>query len=219
MEIISLPRLRLAELQSLTEATTAICAPIKEVEVQKQQVDKEFVVFKEAVLKKQAGGEIKKAVDKIRDRYNSGFFFNIKAETYYPYTNEAAIKTVKQLKDLSVKYGFKINRLPFNEETAAIDNCLEEAEKIDLDSLTNKAVGRWISLIKKANQDFKNVAKEYVEESTAMASLESASAVAPELIYALEELFLQLFSVIRVSPSDTLKKAYNELVTLVDSYR
>ncbi len=81
------------------------------------------------------------------------------------------------------------------------------------------AVAQWIPLIKEANQEFKNVAKEFVEESTAMAALESASAVAPELIHALEELFVQLFSVIRVAPNSALKKAYSELEILVDSYR
>ncbi len=219
MEIITLPRLRIAELQSLTEASLDICKPFTELEEQKQKVEKEFVAFKEGVSKKQAGAEVKKTVDKERDRYNSGFFFDIKAETYYPYTDEAAIKTVKKLKDLSKTYGTKINRLPFNEETAAVDNCIEEAEKIDLSPLTNSAVSRWIPMIKEANQRFKEVTKEFVEESTAVASLESASAVAPGLIDALEDLFIQLFSVIRVSPSDALKKAYSELGTIVNSYR
>ena len=219
MEIIDLPRLRIAELQTLTESTIAICSPFSEVGEQLTEVNKEFTVFKEGVLKKQAGAETKSAVDKIRDRYNSGFFLDIKAETYYPYTDKAAIATVKKLKELSKKYGIKINKLPYNEETAALDNCMEEAEKIDLGPLMSKDVGRWIPLIKEANQDFKNVAKEFVEESTAVASLESASAAAPALIHALEELIIQLFSVIRVAPTDALKKAYNELETLVDSYR
>lgn len=219
MEIITLPRLRLAELQSLSEAAASICAPIKEIEKEKLVFDKEFAVFKEAVMKKQAKGEIKKAVDKVRDHYNSGFFFDIKAESFFPYTDEAAIEIVNQLKKLSEKYGFKINSLPFNEETAAIDNCMEEAEKIDLSPLASNDIGRWIPLIKEANQEFKDVSKSFVEESTAAASLESASAVAPELVHALEELFIQLFSIIRVAPTDELKKAYSELKTLVDSYR
>ncbi len=219
MEIIALPRLRIAELQSLTETSLEICASIPEVEAQKQQIEKEFATFKGGVLKKQAGAEVKKTVDKERDRYNSGFFFDIKAETFYPYTDKAAIETVNKLKALSKKYGTKINRLPFNEETAAVDNCMEDAGKIDLSPLTSPAVGRWIPLIKETNQRFKNVAKEFVEESTAVASLESASAVAPGLMQAIEDLFIQLFSLIRVSPTDALKKAYSELETLVGSYR
>ena len=218
MEIITLPRLKIAELQSLTETSLKICAPLAEVEEQKQKVEKEFATFKEGVLKNQAKTE-KNTIDKERDRYNSGFFLDIRAETYYPYTDKAAIETVKKLKALSKKYGIKINYLPFNEETAAIDNCLEEADKIDLSPLANSAVARWIPLIKEANQRFKEVAKGFVEESTAVASLESAGAVAPGLIHALEDLFIQIFSVIRVSPTDALKKAYSELETLVDSYR
>ena len=218
MEIITLPRLRIAELQSLTEATLKICEPLTEVEEQKQQVEKEFVPFKEGVLKSKAVAE-KTVVDKVRDRYNSGFFFDIKAETYYPYTDKAAIETVNKLKALSKKYGTKINRLPFNEETAAVDNCMADADKIDLSPLTSQAIGRWIPLIKEANQHFKEVAKEFVEDSTAVASLESATAVAPGLVDAIEELLIQIFSVIRVTPSDALKKAYSELDTLVNSYR
>ena len=218
MEIITLPRLRIAELQSLTEATLKICEPLAEVDKQKKQVEKEFVPFKEGVLKSKAVAE-KTAVDKVRDRYNSGFFFDIKAETYYPYTDKTAIETVNKLKALSKKYGFKINRLPYNEETAAVDNCMEEVDKIDLSLLTSPAIGRWIPLIKEVNQRFKDIAKEFVEESTAVATLESASATAPGLIQAIEELLIQIFSVIRVRPNDALKKAYSELETLVNSYR
>ncbi len=183
------------------------------------EVEKEFTTFKEGALKKQAGATVKKTVDKKRDRYNSGFFLDIKAESYYPYTEKAALETVKQLNSLSKKYGTKINRLPFNEETAAIDNCIEEAEKIDLSPLANSAIGRWIPLLKEANQQFKEVSKEYVKESTAVAALESATAVAPELTNNLEELFIQFFSIIRVSPTDALKKAHNELETMVNAYR
>ncbi|NJO92321.1 MAG: hypothetical protein HC831_27650 [Chloroflexia bacterium] len=183
----------MAELQSLSETAASICAPLKEIEKEKQAFDKEFAVFKEAVMKKQAKGEIKKAVDKKRDRKVSGFFYDILAETFYPHTDEAAIETVNQLKELSEKYGFKINNLRFNEETAAIDNCMKEAEKIDLSALTSNDIGRWIPLIKQANQEFKEVSKSFVEETTAAASLESASAVAPGLVHALEELFIQLF--------------------------
>jgi hypothetical protein len=219
MEIINLPRLRIAELQSLTETAVEICAPIPGLEEQIEGINKEFALFKDAVLKNKAKGEIKKAVDKKRDHKVSGFFYDIKAETFFPYTDQAAIETVNQLNELSKKYGFKINSLPFNEETAAIDNCMEEAEKIDLTSLPDQTIGRWIPLIKEANEEFKTVTKDFVEESAAAASLESASAVAPALVGALQELFLQLFSLIRVAPTDALKKAYVELETLVNSYR
>lgn len=219
MEIIRLPRIKIAELQTLCELSLAICTPFTNEELKKQiqLVEKEFDAFKKGILKNQAK-TLKKITDKERDGYISGLFFDIKAETYYPYTDKAAIETVNRLKELSKKYGIKINGLPFNEETAAIDNCMAEAEAIDLKPL-NSNIARWIPLIKDANQRFKGVTKEFVEESTSVSSLESASAVAPDLIDALEDLFIQFFSVIRVSPNDKLEKAYSELETLVDSYR
>ena len=219
MEILTLPRLKIAELQTLTEAVLKICAPLTEVPKEKQEIEKEFAHFKEGVLKNLAPADDKRTIDKERDRYNSGFFADIRAETYYPYNDAAAKNTVNKLKGLAEKYGTKINRLPFNEETAVIDNCIEEAGAIDLSPLVVPAVERWIPLLKDVNQRFKDATKEYVEESAAAANLESASAAAPGLYHAIEELFIQIFSVIRTTPNDALVKAYNELETLVDSYR
>lgn len=218
MEIITLPRLKNAELQSITETSLKICAPIKEIEEQKKQVEKEFAAFKEGAQKNKTKAE-KKIIDDNRDDLISGLFFNIKSETYYPYTDKAANETIVQLKELSKKYGTKINRLPYNEETAAIDNCIEEVEKIDLSTLESPSITRWIPMLKDANQRFKEVTKEFVEDSTAATKLASATSSAPNLIHAVEELFIQLFALIRVSPTDELKKTYSELQTLVDSYR
>ena len=222
MEILIIPRLKIPELQTLTESALTICAPLIEVAgvtEQIQNVETEFASFKESVLKNRAAAEGKTTVDKERDRYNSVFFYGIKAEFNYPYEDSSAIETVNKLKDLNKKYGTKINRLPFNEETAAIDNCMKEAEAIDLTLLNNPALGRWIPLIKDANQRFKEAANEFVEESAAASNLESATAVAPELVDAIEKLIVQIFSAIHTTPSDALEKAYDELEELFDSYR
>jgi hypothetical protein len=219
MDILTFPRLKISELQTLTESTLKITESLTEVEEQRQQVETEFTSFKESVLKNQARAGEKRTIDKERDRYNSGFFSDIKAEFYYPYTENTAIETVKALKELNKKYGTKVNRLPLNEETAAIDNCVKEAEAIDLTSLANSAVSRWIPLLKDANTRFKGIASEFVEESAAVSSLESASAAAPELVTAIERLVVQMFSAIHVAPSEALNKAYSELEVLFDSYR
>jgi DNA repair exonuclease SbcCD ATPase subunit len=218
MEIITLPRLKIAELQSLTASTLKICEPLTEVDEQIQKVETEFTSFKEGMLKNIATANGKKTIDKERDRYNSGFFFDIRSQMYYPYEDPAAQSAVDKLKELSKKYGSKINKLPFNEETAAIDNCMAEAEAIDLTPLSNTSIARWIPIIKDANQRFKDVANEFVEKSAAAASLESASAAAPELVHAIEQLYLQIFALLRVNPNHNLIKAYSELGELVDSY-
>lgn len=219
MDIITFPRLKISELQTLTESTLTICEPLAEVAEQRQAVETEFTNFKESVLKKYASADDKQTIDKERDRYNSGFFFAIRAEKFYPYEDESAKETVDKLLNLSSKYGAKINRLPLNEETAALDNCMQETEAIDLTPLSSPAVAQWIPLIKDANQRFKNVANEYVEKNAAISNLESASVVAPGLMHALELLAIQIFSVVNVSPTDALTKAYSEIETLADTYR
>jgi hypothetical protein len=219
MDIIKLPRLRISELQALTASALTICEPLAEIEEQRQTVETEFANFKEGVLKNHVSAEVKTTLDKERDRYNSGFCYELKAEFSYPYTDGNAIETINKLKALYKKYGFKINRLRMNEETAALDNCMKEAEGIDLTPLTNQAIARWIPLIKDANQRFKKVADDIIEENAIAAQMESASSVAPGLTNALESLFVQIFSAIHIAPSDALKKAYTELETLADSYR
>ena len=219
MDIIRLPRLRISELQTLTESALKICEPLTEVAEFRQKVEDEFANFKEGVLKNYVTTEAKATIDKERDRYNSGFCYEIKAEFNYPYEDTAAIETVKSLRAHYKKYGFKVNRLPLNEETAALDNSMEEAEAIDLTPLANAAIGRWIPLIKEANQRFKVVIGEIIEDSAEAAQLESASVLAPGLVVAIESLIVQIFSAIHIAPTDALAKAYTELDTLVDSYR
>lgn len=219
MDIIRLPRLRIPELQTLTESTLKICEPLTEMAEYREKVETEFTNFKEGVLKNYISAKEKTTIDKERDRYNSGFCYAIKSEFHYPYEDVNAIETINKLKDLYKKYGFKINRLPLNEETAALDNSMTEAEAIDLTPLPNTTIGKWIPLIKEANQRFKEISGEIIQGSAEAAQLESATALAPELTVAIEKLIVQIFSAIHVTPSEALTKAYAELDTLVDSYR
>lgn len=219
MEMIHVPRLRMNELQTLSESSLSITGAIPEVANERQKVETELTAFKEGMLKSQASAEGKRTIDKERDRYVSGLAYNIKAERFYPYTEEESINTVNELLKQNSKYGIKSSRLPVNEQTATVDNWIDELEALDLSKLNNTAISRWVELLKDANQRFKEVAGEFIEENAEAGTLESASSVAPELTNALEQLYIQLFALIRVSPSDTLTKAYSELEILIDSYR
>ena len=151
MEIITLPRLRNAELQIVCESSLTICQPLTIIQEVREKVEKEFAPFKAGMLKVQASAGDKKNLDKERDRYVLGFFGNVKAEEYFPHEKKAAQNVVAELIKVVNKYGGKITRLPLNEETATIDNMIGEVDKLDLSSLSEANLLRWLPLIVNAN--------------------------------------------------------------------
>lgn len=216
MEIISIPQLRLAQLQTLAERTLTIVKPITSLADPTVKVQAALDQFKEGMLKETTASD-KKTLDKTRDGLISGFMFAIKSEEYYPSATAETQTVLEQLKKILETYGFTVNRLSYDEQTAAIDNMLAEAEKIDLTGL--EYFSRWIPHIKAANENFKSASKDYLESTVSDATTESASAAAPTLITELENLYTFLFAYATVSATDELVQAYQQLTALVDSYR
>ena len=90
MKMITLPRLRLAQLQSLTESLLGICNDIPALAKPVEEVSVLFPEFKEAMLKEQASATNKKTRDKSRDGFISGLMYGIESEMCYPHTSQEA---------------------------------------------------------------------------------------------------------------------------------
>ncbi len=214
--MISIPRLRMAQLQTLTESAIALVTPIAIVSDQVAVVQAEFDKFKESLQKDQAASD-KKTMDQARDRLISGFMFDVKAEDNYPHDDTTVLTAVQDVRRIADRYSMGVNRLPYNEQSAQVDNMLGELAKVDATSIPT--ISRWLDPIRTANEDFKNASTEYVKDVAATAQLPSASAVAPDLLNALEGLFTLVVAHAQVSPTDELQEAYLQLTTLVDTYR
>jgi len=216
MEIISIPQLKLSQLQHLAEDSLRITASIALLSDQRGQVKSAFDVFV-AGMKKDNATSNRKTLDRTRDQLVSGFFFAIKAEEYHPYTDAGVIGKIDTLRKIAEEYGFKINKLPYDEETVAIDNMIARVEALKLTEM--KHLSRWIPLIREANQNFKSASGDYFDQRMKAAATESATEAAPELLVALENLYTMLFAHATVKADELLIKAYQQLSALVHEYK
>lgn len=219
MKLIEIPRLRLAQLQTLCELSIAICKSIVEVATILLKVESLFQTFQTAMLKVKASASEKQGLDHTRDDLLSGFLHAVYGENKFPHEDETIAKSRDELVKVADKHDFKIIRLPNDEETAAIHNLLADIAKLDITPLVPTGLTRWIPLIETANNNYKVATKDYISGTTEVAATQWANKLAPELKDELEELYATLFGAIKMGPTDQLRKAYAELETLVDSMR
>lgn len=219
MILITLPGLRLGQLQTIGENSIDICKDIPEVAPEMAKVNSSFVAFKEGMLKDKASAAKKGKLDLKRDLVVSGFMNVVFEERKFPNEVAGMVDAHAALLKIVKKYGLKIVRLRRVEETAAIDNLLADIAKLDIALLLPTGIPRWIPAIEAANGEYKKAAKEFVSDSTDDAAIKTASSLAPALEEALEDLYTMLFATIKRTPSEVLKKAYGDLETLIDSER
>lgn len=216
IKMIAIPRLKLAQLQTLTESVLSLVGSIPEVSDQVTAVQTSFDQFKESLQKDQAASD-KRTLDQARDRLISGLMFDVKAEDNFPYDDATVLGTIQEVRRVTDRYGMGVNRLPYNEQSAQVDNMLGELTKIDMTS--TETLSRWLEPIRTANETFKSASDDYVRDVAATQQLPSATASAPGLLNELEGLFTLLVAHTQVNPTDELKEAYLQLTTLVDTYR
>lgn len=219
MKILTLPDLRLGQLQTVGETSIDICKDITEIAPELLIVNSSFDAFIQGMLRDKASAEKKRILDQSRDHKVSGFMNVVFEEKKFPNEDASVINAHSELLKIVNKYGLKIIRLPRDEETAAIDNLLADIAQMDVTPLAATGILRWIPTIKTANIEYKKEAKAYISESSDTASTKSASDLAPALEDALEDLYLMLFATIKRTPTDVLKKAYADLETLINSMK
>jgi hypothetical protein len=217
MILITLPGLRLGQLQTVGESSIDICKNIPEIAPEMVKVNSSFDAFKTGMLKDKASAEKKRKLDLNRDRLSSGFMNVVFEEQIFPNEDELIINAHAELLKIVKKYGRRIIRLPRAEETAAIHNLLADIAQMDVTPLLPTGIPRWIPVLEAANKEYKLAAKKFISDSTDANATESASSLAPALEEALEDMYTMLFATIKRTPSDALKKAYGDLETLIDS--
>lgn len=215
MKLITMPRIRLAQLQTLTEDIIQIVTPLTEVSSETAALSDAFSVFQQGMVKNQAYSD-KFTLDSSRDNITSGFFKSVESELLFP-VEESSKNQLEEVVSIAEKYGFQVNRLSYNEQTAQTDNMLTELKALDLSAFPG--LERWITPIQDANTAFKTASHDYLEDVVEADETPTASSAAITVQEAIKKLFTMLFAHLQVSASDALISAYKELDTLVDSYK
>lgn len=219
MKLIILPRLRLAQLQTVSENTLTITEETAELAVNRQDVENAFTPFLAGMLKDKTTAEKKRELDLRRDKRTSGFFNALYAEEDFDHNDPVILKSLGDLLKVANKYGPGIIKLPRDEETAAIDNLLGDIGQIDITLLLETGLTRWIPKIKAENEAYRVAAAKYITNSVLAEASKAASVLAPALEDELEKLYKKLYGTIIVSPTPALEQTHAELKKLVDSMR
>lgn len=219
MELLTLPRLRNQQLQTVSEDSFKICNGLPQLEDPLAKLNQKLELFKVGMTKEKASASNKKELDNDRDNLTVNFIKAVFAESQFPYTDQLAVEALNQVVKVVKNYGFKITRLSFNEESAALDNLISDLKKIDFTPLAASGLSRWIPLIEEANKQFKDAVKEYIDSSANTTLVDSATAVAPSLMDALESLYTMLYAHLKLNATKELEMAYAQLQILLNSYR
>lgn len=215
MDLINLPRLRMKELQTVGESTVRICNTIPEVQNEVNKVIKSLDKFVLGMQKDKAFKGAKAELDHRRDSLTYALFTAIKSESYYPHNGKIK-QTVDALVAITNKY-VGINRYRYAEQTAAVDNMIEEIRSLGLPPEELPTIQRWLPLIQEANEGFKTASAEQIKQSAKESSTSAASSVAPQLAEDLQNLYILMFAHARIGTNNMLIKAYKELAILVDT--
>lgn len=218
MEIPTLPRVKIGELQTIMEGAIRICS---EFEPLKPAMDTLLAIspeFNNAIIKEQASAEVKNVADEERDNRYSGLYYCSKSLIYYPFSSAEVQETAKQAWDILQDGGKGIIRLPFNEETAAIDSRIAKLRQLNLNVLQGTMFVEMLDLTDKANEKFKSMTLNYIEDKASTASAEAATHLIPQVREALEGLFMMLTTFSRFGNDEKMTIAYNEIVALLKTY-
>lgn len=218
LDMLFVPRVTIGELHTLTENVIKLCKPHQGLAVALTLVEQSFAGFVQAVSKNKASAVSKSEFDTKRDQYLSGFFYAVRGESYFPYEGKAK-ETLDALNDIVDKYRGDIRRLPLNEETAKIEFMLTDIEKLDMQSLQESGLHRWLQKIEEVNEAFKQANEGYITDAAVADTQESASDLAPSVISALEGIYSMFYALMQVAPSPELTQSYAELRILTNSYK
>lgn len=219
LELITVPRMRVAQLQSLSEKTLTIGARHGQLQAAVERVQIDLEGFKAGMLRHTASAAEKAELDKIRDRYVSGLFHLIRSEENFPYETTEDKAVLAHLAALHKKYSPSFSRLPLEEKTASIDNLLSEMQIMDLSRFANGRLKSWMVLIQNANFKYITAAQGYLSESAETSGIPSATAKAPQLTAALNALYSMMYAHIQISGDAALQKSYIELQMLINAVK
>jgi len=215
MEMIYIPRLRNKELQTVGENSLRICNALIEVKPAFDMVSATLEVFIKGMQKDKVDSQKRSIYDKKRDKYTSGLLNNIKYEKNFEHAADNA-QVVADLLNIVSKY-IGINKMPFNEQTAATDNMLVEIKTVLGSNESFPNLTRWIPLIEEANGQFKEVSSDLIKDKVSLKETDAASAIAPQLSEDLQNLYTLMFAYAKIGSNQSIIDAYKELEVLIDS--
>lgn len=215
MKLFKLPRLKNNELQTFTEATKRIIAGVAQLSTNLAEITTAETEFLEGMQKDRNLGLNRKGLDKGRDFTYTAIIDAIDLELRYPHEDENVITALNAIQAVRNKYGKGIKTLPYEEETAELDNFIADFEKVDTSALVNYDFMRWLPLLKTDIKAFKDFSEHKIDASTEYKGVDSATIAAPKLEGALNNMFADLFANQRISPSEELQSVYNKLDTLI----
>ncbi|TRX64588.1 DUF6261 family protein [Carboxylicivirga sp. M1479] len=215
MELLNLPRLRLKELQTVSENSVRICDAIPEVQPAVKKVKEAIADFKASMQKEKVPAATKSELDKKRDKLIYGLVLRIKSDSHYPFTGEKS-QAIESLLSITTKYN-GINRFRYNEQTAAVDNMIDEMRNVDLQDEDFKDINDWLNLVEQANNDFKAASDSYIESNAQLSDTKSATDMAPLLAESLNGLYSLMFAHARIGTSPAISNALMELEVLLKS--
>lgn len=219
MEIPSLPRVKHGELQSIVEGAIEICSGIGVLQPAMDRLLAISPAFKDAVLKIQASAEDKAGADYGRDFIYTGAYYYSKSLTYFTFPNSEANEVAQQVWEIFEDEGLGIIRLPYDEESSAIDNRIAKVKKLNLSPLADTLLPKFISYTEESNEAFKKLALKFNEDKTDASIVKAATALVPAVRMALEGLFMMLTTFTEFGSDEEVLKAYNRVGTLLDSFR
>jgi uncharacterized cupin superfamily protein len=202
----------------VADGTIEICENIPELTEPLEEVKTVLNPFKEGMRKANVYSTERNLKDKVRDNFTSAFMQCAKGEKDFPYENDEVISAVEGLAAVLEKYSAKVTKLPLDEETAALDNMLAEVDKLNLTALEGRDILRWPAIIKEANEEFKSVSGNFIEDNVQANEILAASKIAPQLRSEIEKLYVKLFSLINIHANEEHIKAYAQLQEIVKSF-
>lgn len=219
MDLQRVPKLKMRELQLYSEGVVPMMQPFQEISDKLLAAQKAMAEFKES-MKKLLGNEVDKGeLDDRSDAAISALTHGIWAEVAYPHTSDEAIKAQEELKILNKKYGAKIARYSYTLQPATVDLMLEEAKKINLQSLGESSLPKLFQIVEQYNNDFKRGSIEFAKGEAEAKEQEAASTLAPALIDSLNEAIKAMFGHAIVGKNPKLVKAYKELSAFTETFK
>jgi hypothetical protein len=219
MDLLTTPKLRLGQLQSLGESSIDYCDGLTEIEPEWAKANSSYIAFKASMTKVRVTAKKKRALDVSRDRKVTGFMNVTEEERKYDHDDKVILKALEALLIVEKNYGTKITRFSRAEETSAIDNLLTDVAMLDLTPLLATGIPRWVPKIEAANEAYKDADEDYNTDSTDETEANSAGSLAPALEHDLNELYAMLYAAIKRTPTPELIKAYAKLEILIDSLK
>lgn len=208
-----------SELHVFAENAMKLCKKHEEIADAYAKASIIFDAYVDGMRKKPALAKYKRLLDDTRDRYLSGFKKTLNGELAFPYEDPKMKEILGEIKKTIDKYGSQVYRLKNEEETSVLDNIIADIEKLEMNELSGNAVEKWIPLLKKANNDYKNASEIYLADKTEAKEIQSASKMADELADSLNNLFVMMFAFAKTSKSEELIKSYALLEELAASFR